>query len=599
MLYSFLILLIFILAAVAIYNLYSLNKAVDGLIEANYRSIVAAKNMIYAIERQDSYELMYLQVDKEDSIKNFYINQKGFITWLTKAKDNITEKAEANIIDNISRNYVIYSEYFLEIQKSINSSNPKEASNLYNKEVYPTFLSIKSDCEKLLGVNEVALFESKERAADKSRNQMYGTALLAALFILAGLLVAVLFTRRIVKPLFALIGGIKSIREGSLDQVIEVSTKDEIGKLAEEFNSMAQRLQVYEKSNIKNLISEKNKSLAIVKSISDPIIVTDNNYNILLLNNSGENLFKVKEKEIVGRHLLESVDNKVIFECIKKTINEDVLHDDITIITMNKHDKLNHYMVTVTNIHGDEGATVGNVTVLKNITTLKEIEEAKSNFISTVSHELRTPLTSIVMGNGILLDNTLGSLNKDQVEVVTAMDEDGKALLALVNDLLDLSKIESGKLELNFKESSLYSIIENSIKSIGDIAKERGIQLNNCIDIELPSLSIDVSKITSVISNLLVNALKFTESGGRITIDSEVNSNEVKISVTDTGIGISQEDQNSIFEKFVQVKGIGLDSKGTGLGLAIAKEYVEMHGGRIWVESELGQGSKFVFTLPL
>lgn len=596
--YSFLIFLIFILAVVAIYNLYGLNKAIDGLIEANYRSIVAAKNMIYAIERQDSNELMYLQVEKVESLKNFYVNQKDFISWMTKAKDNITEKDEIELIDRIHKNYEIYSEYFIRLQQQINDAETKEAKIFYSKEIYPSFLSIKGDCENLLLVNENAMFESKDRATDKARNQIYGTTIISAFFITVGLVAAVLFTRRIIGPLGSLLEAIKSIREGSLNQEIKVSADDEIGRLAAEFNSMALRLQIYEKSNIKNLIAERNKSIAIVKSISDPIIVTDNKYNILLLNGSAEKLFGVKERDSLGRHILEYINNKTIFENIKRAMINDIPEDN-TILTFEQEGKLKYYIVTVTNILSDEKTIVGNVTVLQNITNLKEIEEAKSDFISTVSHEIRTPLTSIIMGNGILLDNTIGDLNKDQAEVIQAMDEDGRALLALVDDLLDLSKIKAGKLEMSIREVDLNRIIANSLKTIGEIAKEKEITVVNNIDENLPLLMIDIGKISSVLNNLLANAIKFTKEGGEITLESELKADEVEISVIDTGIGISKEDQISIFDKFVQVKGIGIDTKGTGLGLAIAKEYVKMHRGRIWVESELGKGSKFIFTLPL
>ena len=599
LIYSFLIFLIFVVASVAIYNLYGLNKAVDGLIEANYRSIVAAENMIYAIERQDSNELIYLQVQSEDSLKDFYENQKEFITWMTKAKVNITEDSEIEVLDRLSKSYSIYNQSFLKLQQSIVDNDIHSGRSIYSKDIYPIFIQIKSDCEKLLEINEKAMFNSKEKATEKSRNQMYGTALFSILVIVLGLFVAIFNSRRIVKPLYVLIDGIKSIKEGNLNQVIKVSSKDEIGKLADEFNSMAKRLQIYEKSNIKSIISERNKSIAIVKSISDPIIVTDNNYKILLINNSAERLFKIREKEMLGRHVLEYINNPFVFECLKKLVEKEDYEDESNVVTINKDGKTNHYIVTVTNILGEEDTIIGNVTVLQNITTLKEIEEAKTNFISTVSHELRTPLTSIVMGNGILLDKTIGPLNSDQEEVVQAMDEDGKALLALVNDLLDLSKIEAGKLELSIKEASIYDVIINSLKTFGEIAKEKGVILNNTIDKDTPILRIDISKITSVINNLIANAIKFSKSADIVTISAKVKDNEIEVSVSDTGIGISKEDQLSIFEKFVQVKGLSNDNKGTGLGLAIAKEYVGMHGGSIWVESVLGQGSKFVFTLPL
>lgn len=597
--YIFLISLIFLVAFVSIYNLYSLNKAVDGLIASNYRSIVAAQNMLNALERQDSYELIFMQVEDEESIRNFYENQKEFITWMTKAKDNITEDEELKVIESISSNYMNYSAQFSKLQKIKDLSGIEEASSFYNNEIYPVFLSIKEDCSEILSINENAMFSSKEKAAETSKSHIYITAYLSLFVILIGLAVAVLYTRRIVNPIYKLISGIKSLKEGSLNQEIDVLTKDEIGILALEFNNMTKRLLLYEKSNIKNLIAEKNKSLAIVKSISDPVIVTDNNYNIVLVNKSAEDLFHISEKNSVGRHILESINNDAIFNKIKHlTISS---HDSSAdkIITFTKSNKTLYYVLTASPIFDKENGITGAVTVLQDITQLKETEQMKTNLLWTISHELRTPLTSIVMGTGLLLNNTAGILNEEQKEIVQAMDEDSNELLKLISDLLDLSKLDSGKMHINYTDISIKELIEGSIKSFSNIAEDKEVNISFDYDKELPLVKADANKIKSVINNLIINALKFTTSGDEIRISAKLDNSFIKVIVSDTGCGIPEECLESIFEKFIQLNNPHGDKGGTGLGLAISKEFIKMHGGSIWAESTSGHGSTFIFTLPL
>lgn len=597
--YVFLIFLIFVVGSVSIYNLHSLNKAIDGLIASNYRSIISAKNMIDAIERQDSYELLFIQVDNETGVKEFYDNQVEFITWLTKSRDNITENREKKVIEDITNNYNQYTDKFLKLLKVKNSAGEADAVKYYSEEIYPIFLNIKDSCQELVTINEEAMFSSKDRATIFSRNQTYATTILSVCAIIIGLSFAIYFTRKTVKPIHVLISGIKSIKEGNLNQEIEVSTKDEIGELAIEFNNMTKRLSLYEKSNIKNIILERNKSLAIVKSIEDPIIVTDNDYRIILVNKSAEKVFNISEKNALGRHFLESINNEDIFNEIKGSMNNYSDENKGKILTINEKGKMHYYTVGITSILGNEDEAYGTVAVLQDITGLKEIEQMKSDFVSTVSHELRTPLTSIIMGTELLLDNTQGDLNPEQREVVNAVDEESKQLMALVNDLLDLSKIESGKAQMNYESISIGDIINYVVKSMNEIAEVRGIKISSSVSGDIPNIKADYSKIMSIVTNLVTNALKFTKQGDEIKITAELKNRYVRVCVSDTGIGIPKEYHSTIFDKFAQVQQSSYNSGGTGLGLSIAKEYVNRHGGEIWVESEEGEGSKFIFTLPI
>lgn len=596
--YIFLISLIFIVAIVSIYSLYNLNKAVDGLIASNYKSIMAATDMLDSLERQDSSELIYIQVEDEKSIRSFYENQKRFITCLTKAKDNITENSEKRVMNDISNNYMRYIESFSKLQQTKNTLGIIEAGNFYNNEVYPLFLSVKESCEELLELNEVAMFASKEDASHTTRNQIYFTAVLSLTLIVSGLVVSILYTKKIVDPIHALIYGIKSIKTGSKHREIEITTKDEVGALANEFNNMIKRLTIYDEGNIRKLITEKNKSLAIVKSISDPVIVTDNNLNIILVNKSSERVFDIEEEKVVGNHFLESIDNKRIFDKIKSITKGDC-NEENQVITIKKLEEVLYYIPNIAPIFDNEKNVIGVVTVLQDITGVRELAQMKSDFISTISHELRTPLTSIIMGTELLLTDGIGKLNEDQVEITEAMDEDSKLLLTIVNDLLDLSKLESGKMVMKFEYANIRKVIENSIRYFYDVAEDKGIKLYCNITEELPLVRIDMNKIISVINNIITNGIKFTKSGDKINVSAIKENNFIKVIVEDTGIGIPVEYREKIFDKFVQVDQVEVSERGTGLGLTISKEFIKRHGGEIWVENGVNSGSRFIFTLPL
>ncbi|KPU45720.1 alginate biosynthesis sensor protein KinB [Oxobacter pfennigii] len=593
--YLFLILLISFIAGISIYNLFSLNKAIDGLIASNYKSIAAATNMIDAIERQDSNQLIYLEVDKQKGIRSFSENQSEFFLWLGKAEENITEKDEKELLNSISSNYIKYIENFSTLQEIKNTEGGLSAIAFYNNEIYPIFHSVKDDCRRLLSLNENSMLVRKDRATLNSGNMIYITVLVSVITILMGLFVSVYFTGKTIKPIDMLISGIKSIKEGNLDQEININTRDEVGVLAMEFNNMTKRLREYDKSSVNNLIAEKNKSLAIVKSISDPIVVISNDFKVILVNKSAENVFDIVEEEVSGGHFLEAINHKEVFQKIKETSENRIRIDDSRTITIIKGNKRYYFIPSVTSILNDDNEVIGMVCVFTDITHLKEVEDLKSEFISTVSHELRTPLTSIIMGTKLLLDDEL--LNTEQKEIINAMDEDGNQLMMLINDLLDLSKAESGKMQITLEKTSVYDMAELCIKSLYDNARSKDIEIINYVSPNLPYAYIDYNKIKSVLMNLLTNSLKFTNRGGKVEISASIEGSFIRVSVKDTGIGIPEEFHDKIFDKFSQID--NFKNHGTGLGLAIAKEFIMKHNGNIWVESKIGQGSNFMFTLPV
>jgi len=249
------------------------------------------------------------------------------------------------------------------------------------------------------------------------------------------------------------------------------------------------------------------------------------------------------------------------------------------------------------------------VIAIENVRLFKELEAAnrelaaasqhKSEFLANMSHELRTPLNAIIGFSEVLSDRMFGELNEKQEEYLKDIYASGTHLLSLINDILDLSKIEAGRMELELTEFDLPTAIDNALMLVRERAGRRSIALHTNIDDRLGGIQADERKVRQVVLNLLSNAIKFTSEGGRIDVGAVPKDGLVAVSVSDTGIGIAPEDQETVFEEFRQVGTAAKKVEGTGLGLALCRKYVELHGGRIWVKSQEGVGSTFTFTIPV
>jgi signal transduction histidine kinase len=232
----------------------------------------------------------------------------------------------------------------------------------------------------------------------------------------------------------------------------------------------------------------------------------------------------------------------------------------------------------------------------------RELEAAsrhKSEFLANMSHELRTPLNAIIGFSEVLAERMFGDINDKQAEYLADILESGRHLLSLINDILDLSKIEAGRMELELTDLDLPLAIDNALLLVRERGQRRGITLGRLVDERLRTIRADERKVKQVLLNLLSNALKFTPEGGKVDVQARIEDRVVEISVTDTGVGIAPEDQQAVFEEFRQVGAATRKVEGTGLGLAISRKFVELHGGTIAVTSRVGHGSTFTFTLPL
>jgi signal transduction histidine kinase len=249
------------------------------------------------------------------------------------------------------------------------------------------------------------------------------------------------------------------------------------------------------------------------------------------------------------------------------------------------------------------------VIAIENVRLFKELEnksrqlevasQHKSEFLANMSHELRTPLNAIIGFSEVLTDRMFGELNEKQEEYLKDIYASGTHLLSLINDILDLSKIEAGRMELELTEFDLPTAIENALMLVRERAGRRSITLQTHIDGRLGQIQADERKVRQVVLNLLSNAIKFTPEGGRIDVGAVPKDGSIEVSVSDTGVGIAPEDQEAVFEEFRQVGTVEKKAEGTGLGLTLCRKFVELHGGRIWVTSQVGVGSTFTFTMSV
>ncbi len=597
LIYISLVMLIFIIGLSGFFNLYRMEKAVDGLMVNNYKSIDAISRMAEAIERQDGAMLIYISMDRQKALELFSDNYAAFVKYYQIEENNITEQGEKKLVEELDGKYRTYVGYFLQLQEYVNGSGKITPASFYYDTILPHFNEIKQSLDDLRLLNEKSMFESKRLTAENVRRSMYFLLILSFVTAAAGFAVSRYFVLRLLSPLDRLTESIRRVRAGELNQQLDIRSNDETGRLSREFNEMTRRLQSYEKSNIGTLMTEKNKTMAIVKSMSDPMLVLDDNYRIMLINDACEHFFGIAEKEAAGRHFLEIIRNGELFDHISGAVESGEEHGE-KVLAINR-DKEYFFNAAVTAVRNTEQKNAGLIVVLHDVTEFKELEKVKTDFVATISHEFKTPLTSIMMAASMLLENGMGELNDDQREALEALKEDGDRLSGLVGELLELSRIESGSAVYDMKPCSVRYIAEAALKGFTEYAAKRGVRISADMQSGLPPVHADSEKIQWVFNNLISNALKYTEAGDSIDISARAEKDRVVVSVKDTGSGIPPEYLERIFDKYVQVKGRDIEVRGTGLGLSVSKEIINAHNGTIYAESELNNGSTFTFTLPV
>jgi PAS domain S-box-containing protein len=582
-----------------------------NIIANNYDSTVAAHDMRDSLERQNSAALFALLGNREEALKKLSEYRNRFDASLQSAANNITEPGEGEIVESLRRNreayYTQVDAFLAEVRalRGPSSSVPDDlrdgASSASKRflRLEPLINRLREDCDNLLQINQRAMVAKSEAAAGVAQHWFLTTLGVAASLVAVGLLFAVFLANRIVGPLRELTEVAARIAGGDLDAKARVDSRDEVGILAAGFNTMAERIRLLRRSDLGKLVVAQQTTEAAIDSLYDPVIITNAEGAVQKLNHAAEEIFGPEDAN-VGKHIGEIARDSRIAVAVSEALSSQrpvAGEGAASVLPLAVDGAERAFRIRTTPMRDDEGRLLGAVTLLDDITHLREIDRVKSEFIATASHELRTPLTSVQMSVHLLLEGAVGGLTDKQRTVLRSCREDCERLEKLMRDLLDLSKIEGGESAPNRVAVHIGDLIGAATGALKGRADAKRVALTTEFPSDLPPVLADRAQIERVVTNLLTNALRYTDAGGSIQVRAARRDGHVAVSVTDTGRGIPPEYLPSIFEKFAQVP--GAPSGGAGLGLAISKRIVEAHGGQIVVKSVVGRGTTFTFTLQV
>jgi len=402
--------------------------------------------------------------------------------------------------------------------------------------------------------------------------------------------VAYYVNKNITEPLEAMLDITKQLQVGDFSRRVLVRSTDEIGQLSRAFNELSQTLE----EMFQTIHDRENKLNAILTSMGEGVLAVDSNYKVILANRSMAELINEAEESLIGKDLIEVIQSYQLVEVVADTLaTSKSIETEIKLYPSSRRT----IAVTSSPLEDENSETIGAVIVLRDVTELRRLESMRKEFVANVSHELRTPLTSI---KGFV-ETILNGKTNDAALVerfLTIVNGETDRMITLINDLLDLTKIENRKQKLIFEPVNIRKIFEDTITVLSSKAEQKEIVVENKLD-DIIVLG-DPKLLRQVSVNLIDNAIKYNKEGGRVWVDAAVEDGTACISVNDTGFGIPSDHLDRIFERFYRVdKGRSRHQGGTGLGLSIVKHIIDRHNGKIWAESEFGEGTRVKFTLKL
>lgn len=585
-----------IVGALTMVQIDKLGKAIDMVLKENYRSVVACQDMKESLERMDSGTLFTLSGNLLEGNRLIEEYTSKFRDALNIGLGNITLPGEGEKAEKIKTLFERYVELIPLVTVAARSHEERQAD--YYSKIKPLFQEILDIAQDILLMNQTNMNEANNAVrnqADTAYRRML-TAIMVSAFL--ALLFSYLAHRWILHPINRLIESTNEIRSGNFDLVLEGGSRDEIGRLSESFNEMAAALRQVRKEDRINLMRTKRATEEVFKALPTAIAVLDLEGKVEVSTGTADRHFGLKPGVLAGE-----LGYDWLLPLTRKALDEDniVERDPKNGYIQQFFDNREYFfqpMAVPIPVGPERQEPTGVALILKDVTQVHEQQEMKRGVVSTVSHQLKTPLTSLRMSIHLLLEERIGSLNEKQIELLMAARDDSERLVGILDDLLDINRIESGKTRLSLEPATPRALVRDAMEPFLVDAKDKGVTLMNDVSGDLPEVMADAEKIRHVFANLLSNALRFTGPGGSVTIRAEQEQDRVAFLVEDTGKGVPEEELNHLFEQFYRAPGQD-EKSGAGLGLAIVKEIVRAHGGDVTAESVIGKGSTFRFTLPL
>ncbi|MBP4138872.1 HAMP domain-containing sensor histidine kinase [Flavobacterium geliluteum] len=562
-----LFLLIIILSLVSAFYIFSIKKDTENILKANYNTLEYSRNMLLSLDE------IRTNTDNDTAIRTFKEN-------LQKQTQNITETGEQKVTDNVKVNFAL-------LEKNRSSEVAKT--------------QIRQDIFAIMKLNMNAIKQKSDIAKHTAETANLWIAIVGTLCFLIAFNLLINLPHNIANPIKELTLSIKEIANKNYSERVHFTNHNEYGDLAKSFNTMAQKLEEYNSSNLYKLFFEKKRLETLINNMHDPIIGLDQEGVILFVNDEALKIIGLKSEDVIGKsasHL--ALSNDLIRSLILKELASDTQKKQPMKIFANEKESYfdkETLNITITPTGEENEINIGDVIILRNITLFKELDFAKTNFIATVSHELKTPIASIKLSLQLLENAKTGDMNDDQKQLVESIKDDSQRLLKITGELLNLSQLETGNIQLNIEKSNPYAIVNYATEAVKVQADQKQIKLIIDAPEHLSQVKADSEKTGWVLINYLSNAITYSSEKSTIIIRLKEENNQIVFQVIDTGKGIDARYKDKVFDKYFQIP--GSQKSGTGLGLAISKEFIEAQNGTIGVESNLGLGSTFWFALKM
>lgn len=557
-----LFLLIILLSVVGAKYIIELKIDTKNILVANYNSLEYCRNMLFAIETKT-----------DESLQNFEQN-------LRKQEKNLTEINEPQITKELRNNFKSY---------------------IKNNSDSTIQTSIRKDVFKLMDMNMQAIQRKSEMAKQTANGAVFWIAVTGALCFIIAFTLLINLPSTIANPIKKLTKSIKQIAAKNYSERVNFESHNEFGELAKSFNSMAQKLEEYNSSNLAKLMMEKKRVETLIDKMHDPVIGLDEELKIIFANEEANQILGMTNADLIGFQSKDlALKNDLLRELIKDIAETKLDKSGVKPIKIFANGKESYFVKEIQHISiiptGETNTKiVGHVILLRNVTEYKELDTAKTNFIATVSHEFKTPISSIKMSTQLLENQQVGNLNPEQKELVDSIKDDANRLLKITGELLNMTQVESGNIQLSMLPADPKEILHYAINATKVQAENKQIEFKISCPENISKISADTEKSAWVLTNLISNAIRYSYDNSTIFLEVNETNNQVGFSVRDTGQGIAPQYIDKVFNRYFRVP--GTKKEGTGLGLSISKEFIEAQGGKISVNSEFGAGSTFSFIL--
>jgi two-component system, NtrC family, sensor histidine kinase KinB len=569
---------------------------IDVILRENYRSVLAAEGMKEALERMDSGLLFAVGGREQRGREQFDAHRPRFEQHLRTEQGNITlvgEQQFADDLDRLFRRYLAAADRFF----ALAPDQSGRRAQVYFDELLPTSDDIRERADQVLTINQDNMTAMDRLARENASRSI--RLMVAALIgsIALATVVSFFVSRSIRRPIQAVTDAARALARGELDQVVPADARDELGELALAFNQMARTIREYRQAGTARLIRAQRTAQATIDSFPEPVVVVDT-------------LGRVEQANPTARRLLGVVpaaDPPVPWHPAPplKALVADVLagRGDYLPVALEQAVALpdagqdRYFLPRVVAIRDVKGEPIGAAVNLVDVTKFHLLDRLKSDMVATVSHELKTPLTSVQMAVHLLLEEVVGPLTPKQIELLLAARQDADRILAMINDLLDLTRIEQGRVRLDLEIVAASELIGEAVARMQPQAADAGIRLESAVASHELYLQVDRERLDHVFDNLIQNAIQHTPRGGSVRLSARRDGDGVRVEVCDTGRGIPREHLPRLFEKFYRIPGASRPG-GAGLGLAIVREIITAHGGRVDVSSQPGKGTTFTISLP-